>query len=420
MIRDTAATDRLLAPPSHTRRRLLIASVMAAAALAMIVAVARWAAAERSVDGARVRIAEVTRGTLVRDATVNGRVVAAVSPTLYAAAAGTVTLQIHAGDSVAKNQLLARIDSPELDNELKREQATLQQLESEVARQRILAQKAHLLAQRDADEADVARVGAARDLQRTQRGFDLGALPQIDLLRAQDTLRSAEIRAAHAGRAATLEAREVELALKTSQQQLERQRLIAANIGRRVDELNVRAPVAGVVGTLAVADRAVVPANTALMTLVDLSRLEVELEVPETYADEIGLGMTAEVAIGNERASGKVSALSPEVVNHQVLARVRFDGEQPAGLRQNQRVSARVLIDERPDVLMVARGPFVEQQGGRFAYVMDDDTAVRRPIALGATSVSAVEIRDGLGVGDRVVIAGSDAFEDAARVRINE
>ncbi len=130
--------------------------------------------------------------------------------------------------------------------------------------------------------------------------------------------------------------------------------------------------------------------------------------------------MTAEVSIGNERASGKVSALSPEVVNHQVLARVRFEGSQPNGLRQNQRVSARVLIDERPDVLMVARGPFVEQQGGRFAYVMDGDTAVRRPIVLGATSVSAVEIRDGLGVGDRVVIAGSDAFEDAARVRINE
>ncbi|PKO78968.1 MAG: efflux transporter periplasmic adaptor subunit [Betaproteobacteria bacterium HGW-Betaproteobacteria-13] len=420
MIRDTAATDRLLAPPSRTRRRLLIASVMAAATLAMIAAVARWASAEHSVDGSRVRIAEVTRGTLVRDATVNGRVVAAISPTLYAAAAGTLTLQIHAGDSVEEGQLLARIDSPELDNELKREQSTLEQLQSEVARQRILAQKARLLAQRDADEADVARTGAARDLQSTQRGFDLGALPQIDLLKAQDTLRSAEIRAAHAGNAATLEAREVELALKTSQQQLERQRLVVANVGRRVDELNVRAPVAGVVGTLAVADRAVVPANTALMTLVDLSRLEVELEVPETYADEIGLGMTAEVSIGNERASGKVSALSPEVVNHQVLARVRFEGSQPNGLRQNQRVSARVLIDERPDVLMVARGPFVEQQGGRFAYVMDGDTAVRRPIVLGATSVSAVEIRDGLGVGDRVVIAGSDAFEDAARVRINE
>lgn len=420
MIRDTAAQDRALSPPSNSRRWLLTAAAVVLAILAFTGAVARWASAERSIDGARVRIAEVSRGTLVRDAAVNGRVVAAVSPTLYAAAAGTLTLHIHAGDSVTREQLLARIDSPETDNELQREQATLQQLEAEVAKQRILAEKANLLAQRDADEARVARIGADRDLQRTQRGYDLGALPEIDLLKAKDTLQSAEIRAEHAGSAAKLEAREVQLSLLTSQQQLARQRLIVANISRRVSELNVRAPVSGVVGTLAVADRAVVPANTALMTLVDLSRLEVELEVPETYVDELGLGMAAEITIGTSKVTGKLSALSPEVVNHQVLARVRFDGEQPIGLRQNQRVSARVLIDQRPDVLMLARGPFVEQQGGRFAYVMSDGVAVRRAITLGATSVSSVELLTGLNVGDRVVIAGADAFEDAERIRIND
>jgi HlyD family secretion protein len=51
---------------------------------------------------------------------------------------------------------------------------------------------------------------------------------------------------------------------------------------------------------------------------------------------------------------------------------------------------------------------------------MDGSVAVRRPIQLGATSVSAVEIISGLKVGERVVIAGSDAFEDAERVSIND
>src|SRR3546814_16319619 len=106
--------------------------------------------------------------------------------------------------------------------------------------------------------------------------------------------------------------------------------------------------------------------------------------------------MSADVSIGSVHASGTLSALSPEVVNHQVLARVRFDGEQPAGLRPNPRVRARVLIDERPDVLLLPRGPFVEQQGGRFAYVMAGGHAVRRPITLGSTSVSGGEIGQGL------------------------
>jgi HlyD family secretion protein len=175
----------------------------------------------------------------------------------------------------------------------------------------------------------------------------------------------------------------------------------------------------GIVGTLAVADRSVVAANTALMTVVDLSRLEVELEIPETYADDLGLGMAAEVTLGMAKVTGKLSALSPEVVANRVLARVRLD-QQPPGLRQNQRVTARILIEERPDVLMVARGPFVEEQGGKYAYVMDGGIAVRRPVRLGATSVNAVEILEGLQPGERVVVAGTDAFEDAERVQVND
>ncbi|MEO7497331.1 MAG: efflux transporter periplasmic adaptor subunit, partial [Massilia sp.] len=100
--------------------------------------------------------------------------------------------------------------------------------------------------------------------------------------------------------------------------------------------------------------------------------------------------------------------------------RVRFNGEQPKGLRQSQRVGARLLIEERKNVLLLPRGPFVESEGGRFAYVMDGATAVRTPVRLGATSVAAVQILSGLKVGDKVVVAGTDTFNNAARVAINQ
>ena len=422
MIRDTSAQDRSLSPAQApvSRRPLWIASgvVLAVALLGWLLS--GWLGSARAVSAERLRFAEAARGLLVRDASANGRVVAAVSPTLYAPAAGTVTLRILAGDSVEQGQVTAVIDSPELQNELQREQATLAQLEAEVARQRILARKASLLAQREADDAEVTRLAALRDLQRAQRGFELGAIPEVEYLRAKDAMASADIRSKHAGSAATLEAQDVALALKTQEQLLERQRLLTANLERRVDELNVRAPVAGVIGTLSVADRAVVAANTPLMTLVDLSRLEVELEMPESYAEDLGLGMAAEVRVGGATHAGTISAISPEVVNNQVLARVRFADAQPEGLRQNQRVTARVLFEEKPDVVKVARGPFVEALGGRHAYVVENGVAVRRPIVLGATSVGEVEIVEGIRPGDRVVISGTDTFEDAERVAIND
>ena len=70
-------------------------------------------------------------------------------------------------------------------------------------------------------------------------------------------------------------------------------------------------------------------------------------------------------------------------------------------------------------MLMLPRGPFVENEGGRHAYEMQDGVAVRTPIQLGATSISAVEILSGLKPGDQVVISGTDAFKNAARVSLN-
>ncbi|MEO8003058.1 MAG: efflux RND transporter periplasmic adaptor subunit [Arenimonas sp.] len=420
MIRDTSAQDQVMSSPAgSTHKRVLLIAVSLVAVLALLWWLSAFFSSERSVNADRISIAEVTRGTLVRDAAVNGRVVAAVSPTLYAPAMSTVTLKIRAGDSVKKGDVLAILDSPELSNQLAREQSSLDQLEAEVARQRILAQKQNLIARRDSDEADVNMLGAERILQRTEKGYKAGAIAEVDFLKAKDALRTAEIRSKQASQASHLDIQDAGLELQTKQSQLLRQRLQVADIQRRVNELNVRAPVDGVIGTLSVTDRAVIAANTALMTVVDLSQLEVELEVPETYADDIGLGMSTEITMGTTVAKGKLSAISPEVVRNQVLVRVRFDGEQPKGLRQNQRLNARILIEEKPNVVLVARGPFVEQGGGRFVYVAKDGVAVKTPIEMGAVSITAVEILSGLKVGDKIVVSGGDNFQNAERIEIN-
>ncbi len=422
-IRDTSGQDVRVstAQPGRGRRHLLLVGGLAALGLVLAFGVAARFTGSRSVDVQRLRIAEVTRGTLVRDASVNGRVVAAVSPTLYSPVAATVAFEKRAGDTVKKGEVIARLISPELQSELARERSTLQQLEAQSGTARIAASRSRLDAKREADEAAIALQAAERDLSRIERGFKGGALAEIDYLRAQDALKSAQVRHRNAVRAAQLTGTSAGFSVQTSAEEAQRQRLVVAEMQRRVAELEVRAPMDGVIGTTLVADRAVVPANTAILTVVDLSRLEVELEVPETYAEDLGLGMTAQVQIGATTANATISSISPEVVNRQVLARVRFaDSKQPPGLRQNQRVTARVLIEERPNVLMVERGPFVDQGGGRYAYFVDGDSAAKRPIRVGATSISSVEILDGAKPGDRIVVAGTDLFGDAEKISLSQ
>jgi HlyD family secretion protein len=422
-IRDTSAQDVQVstAQPGRGRRRMMVIGGIAAVALVLAFGVAARFTGSRSVDAQRLRIAEVTRGTFVRDASVNGRVVAAVSPTLYAPVASTVVFEKHAGDKVRKGDVLARLVSPELESELLRERSTLQQLESQTGTARIAASRSRLDARKEADEAQIALQSAERDLQRIERGFKGGALAEIDYLRAQDALKTAQIRWRNAVQAARLTGTSAGFSVQTSAEEAQRQRLVVGEMQRRFDELNVRAPIDGVIGTTLVADRAVVPVNAALLTVVDLSKLEVELEVPETYAEDLGLGMTAQVQVGANTANATISSISPEVVNRQVLARVRFaDGRQPPGLRQNQRVTARVLIEERPNVLMVERGPFVDNGGGRYAYFVDGGSAVKRPVRVGATSISAVELLGGARPGDRIVVAGSDLFGNAEKISLSQ
>jgi HlyD family secretion protein len=330
MIRVTSAQDRVMtAPPVPRSRRFgMIAVGLLALALLPVAlpTVGRWLGAERSIAGERLRIAEVRRGTLVRDVSVQGRIVAAVSPTLYAPVAGTVTLKTQAGSSVKQGDLLAQIDSPELANELERERATLQELEVEVQRQRIASERQQLVSRRTADEAAVALSAAQREMERAEAAWAKHAIPQVEYLRAKDTLRTAEISAAHSRDDSGLEIRGVRFELQTREHQLARQRLVVKDLERRTEELAVRSPVNGVVGTVAVSDRAVVAPNSPLLIVVDLSQLEVELQVPETYADDLGLGMQAEIRYAGTTFPGVLSSISPEVVDGQVVARARFAG----------------------------------------------------------------------------------------------
>jgi len=422
-IRDTSGQDQVLRPATASRaprRRWLIAGAAGLVVLAGAGwAISGWSAGTRSLDASRVRIAEVTRGDLVRDIAADGRVIASNSPTLYAVAGGTVTLKVVAGDAVKQGQALAEIDSPELRSAPAPEHATPARLGAEAARDGLDARIAVSSAGKSLDQAAIDRQAAVRDLERNRRAFAGGAVAQVDVARAEDNLKKAELGLSHAQRDASLQRQGAGLDTRNKRLLADRQRAVVAELQRQVDALTLRAPFDGQVGQVVVAQRAKVAANAPVLSVVDLSVFEVEIKVPESFARDLAIGMPAQLTTSGRDYAGEVSAVSPEVVSGEVNSRLRFKGEQPPGLRQNQRVSARIVLDTRRNVLMVERGPFLEQDGGRSAWVMDGHVAVKRPVRTGVSSLAAVEILDGLQPGDRVVVSGTEGFADADRIRIS-
>jgi len=387
----------------------------------VVPAVKRWASASVTVPLERLRVATVVRDDLIRDVSVQGRVVAAVSPTLYASAPGTITLLVEAGAVVAEGQTLATIASPELTNQLQQAEATLQQLSVQLERQRIESRQQALEKRKAADLADVALVAAKREKRRADEANEVAVISVIDYEKAQDDLRNAELAYDHAVADADLFEERLEFELRASEIELDRQQLLVNDLQRRVDELAIRSPVSGVVGDLLVDQKAAVSRDTPVMAVVDLTQFEIDAQVPESYADDLGIGMDAEVIVGSRKYPGTLVAVSPEIVSNQVASRVRFKGEMPPNLRQNQRLTTRILIEERPGVLTLQRGQFLESGGGRIAYVLDGDgLAIRKPITIGARSLAAVEVAAGLNEGDRVVISSLEPFRGAETVLITD
>lgn len=429
-ITDTSAQDTVLEHKKNykiIRLGTVVAFVLLCLYLLFASSYGRWSSAESSVSLQSVRLGNVTQGDFVRDLSIQGRVVAAISPRLYSPAQGTITFEVDAGDSVAKGQVLARVDSPELTNQLEQERSGLQRGEMELDRQRIQAKKQALEKQKSADLAKVALTAAAREKRRADNAYLTHAISQIDYEKAQDDLQNAQLVYHHALKDAELDRESLDFELQTQQLLIDRQALQVEETSRQVTQLVMLSPVDGIVGNLAVEQKNQVSKNQPILSVVDLSEFELEVDIPESYADDLAIGMDAEVVLNGQTHGATLVTISPEIENNQVNGTVRFAklDEQgrplspPQGLRQNQRLSTRILIENKAAVLMVPRGQFLQSSNGRFAYVVIDGLAQRTPITTGARSLSEVEILSGLSLGDTIIISGTDQFAGAQTILLS-
>ncbi|WP_372873241.1 efflux RND transporter periplasmic adaptor subunit [Shewanella sp.] len=416
MIRDTSGQDKVLAPKGYKRFAWMAGGV------ALVAAVAVWAmgsgdGAAHSAKRSDLVTATVTRGTLVRDIIASGKIVAANAPILYSPEEGMVTLEARPGDAVVKGQRLAVIDSPLLASNLAQEQARLDALSGDVERTTLDARRQQLSAQQVLDTARVELDAAERESRRGDLLIQKELISRIDFEKTKDDFKKAKLNFAHAEQEVALMRDTLAFELKNKQLEHKRQQLLVDDLRRQVAALEIKAPVDGIIGNWLTEQKARLGRGQAILTVVDLTAFEAELAVSESYADELGLGMEVELDLGGEKAAGMLSSISPEVQAGQVLTRVRFRDGQQLKLRQNQRLSARILLENLDDVLMVRRGSFVTDPSGE-VYRVEGDSASRTEVKLGARSVSHVQVLDGANEGDVWVISGAENLKKVDRVSL--
>jgi HlyD family secretion protein len=186
------------------------------------------------------------------------------------------------------------------------------------------------------------------------------------------------------------------------------------------DELMVRAGIDGVLQVVPVDVGKQVNAGENVARVANPGRLKAEVRIAETQAKDIQIGQLADVDTRVGIVKGKVTRIDPSVQNGTRTIDVSLDGELPRGAVPDLSVDGTVLIEQLDDVMYVGRPAFGQEQSLVSLFKVDPDGAgaSRSQVKLGRTSVNTVEIKEGLSVGDKVILSDMSAWDAFDRVRL--
>jgi HlyD family secretion protein len=421
MIAGTQSQDEEIRASKKSIPKKLVAVLATLALVTYLVlpSITQWYSSIPSVKDNTLTSAAVIRGELIRDVSVSGKAVAANAPQLYSTEVGKITLIARPGEAVEKDQVVAQLISPELDALIKQQESTLDQLTINANRGGLEDKEAQLDLESNMNNAQSLLNVAKRERQRAEIAYEKEIISEVDWLKSQDALLDAERFYQHATKRVELAKERLTFEKKHRQFLVQKQQLILDELKRRHEALDIKAPVAGVVGNWLVAQKNSIAANTAIMTIVDLSEYEAELSVPEFYADDLGLGLSVAMQVSGVEVSGEIIAISPEIKSNQVKVRAKLTSQTGIQLRQNQRINARIEFEKKPNVLMVKRGAFIGSLAGKYAFKkVDENTAIKVAITTGVSNVDYIELIQGVVEGDQIIISDYQDFNNAEQINI--
>lgn len=193
--------------------------------------------------------------------------------------------------------------------------------------------------------------------------------------------------------------------------------LIQDNLGflrRALENLTVKAPIAGTVSGLRAEIGQTVAQGSRIAQIDMLDALKLRARVPEHYVSRVYPGLEATFAFAGRDYRLTVAKVFPDVSNGEFDVDFHFNGEAPEAVKRGQTVQVRLQLSEDMEAILLPRGPFFQDTGGQWVYVVDaEGKATKRDVKLGRQNPDMYEVTEGLAPGDRVVTSRYTAFNDA-------
>ncbi len=411
---------------SQARRRLIQRIVYGIIFLGAIGGISwyvfRLKPADPSVERATVWIDTVKRGPMLRQVRGLGTLVPEEIRWIPAVTEGRVERRlIQPGARIEPDTVIMELSNPQLQQETlnaewdwKAGQTSYNDLKVKLESQQLNQEADAAKIESDYQQA-LLRHEADAELQK------LGLVPDL-------TVKLEKVTAEQLGSRLLVEKKRLEInkesttaQLAVQQTKVEQLKAVYELKKSQLDQLKVRAGVSGVLQVLGVEVGQRVAPGTNLARVADPRRLKAELKIAETQAKDIQIGQASSIDTRNGIIPGHVIRIDPSVQNGTRTVDVALEGDLPKGAVPDLSVDGTIVLESLSDVVFVGR-PVQGQpdsQVGLFKLEPDGKAAARTVVKLGRSSVSTIEIRDGLKPGDQVILSDMTAQDGYNRIRLN-
>ena len=345
-----------------------------------------------TIRSTRVRSVSVDAGTTVLNA--SGYVTARRQATVSSKMAGLITdISIEEGMEVAEGQVLARLDSSNLDRSLR-----LAEAQADAARKAVLEV-----------EAQLAEARLRQD--RTRRLVEQQVAGQADLDRVDGEVATLEARIERQQEDITVSVRQADVIRQQIEDTVIRAPFDGVITAKNAQPGEMMSPIAGGAGFT----------RTGVGTIVDMASREIEVDVNEAYINRVSPGQPVDAILDSYddwRIPARVIAIIPTADRDRATVRVRIGFEQldprilpDMGVKVGFR-SAEAEPADAPEGLLVAAAAVFRDTGRDLVLLVRDGRVQRRAVRLGDPRGEEVFVLSGLAEGDRVVVEGPEGLTD--------
>jgi HlyD family secretion protein len=330
-------------------------------------------------------------------------------------------IRAQSGDDVKPNSVLLVLSNPQMEADAvdyewqtKQAVANLADLRVKLQSQTFDQQSVVATTQGDLKQAKLTA-------EKNEQLFKAGLGAEIDAKLAEAKMEQAASRYETEKQKLAIMKESVQAQIDSQQVQIEKLRATYKLKKQQVDDLTIRAGIRGRMQemTLQVGQR--VKPGDVLAKVAQPRKLMARLQIPETQAKDIVLGLRAQIDTRNGIVRGHVMRIDASIVNGTRTIDCKLDGALPKGAVPDLSVDGTIEIERLTDVLSVGRPVFAQPNSPGTLFRIDPDGkgAERVAVRFGRASVNAIEIADGLKAGDRVILSDMAAQDQATRVRLN-